>query len=138
MDALVVLRIQDADGRGPWKPGFSRRWVEDRPDHENLPPWFVEFGRVDKLALVGEHVGSGCRTVEQLRRWFSPSEYMTLRRFGYRAVRMAVGRLLAESDRQCVFGRARPLREDVEPVELYEHNPTGEGRREFETNKKKG
>ena len=126
MDALVVLRIQDADGRGPWQPGFSRRWVEDRPDHENLPPWFVEFGRVDKLALVGEHVGSGCRTLEQLRRWFTPTEYATLRRFGYRAVRMAAGRLLAESDKQCVFGRARPLREDVEPVELYEHNASRE------------
>jgi hypothetical protein len=122
MDDLVVLRIQDPDGRGPWKPGFSRQWVEERPDHENLPPWFVEFGRVDRLVLVGDHVGSACRTLEQLRRWFTPGEYATLLRLGYRAVRLRVGRILAESNRQCVFGRARPLREDVEPVELYDHN----------------
>ena len=42
-----IYRVQDAQGRGPWKPGFSHRWVEDRPDHYNLPPWFVEFGRCD-------------------------------------------------------------------------------------------
>ncbi len=118
---LVVFRIQDVAGRGPWKPGFSRRWVEDRPDHDYLLPWFVEFGRVERLALVGEHVGCGCKTLEQLRRWFLPSEYATLLRYGYRAVRMEVGRILAESDRQCVFGRSKPLSEDVMDVDLYEY-----------------
>lgn len=91
----AVYRIQDRDGRGPWKPGFSRRWVEDRADHDVLRPWFEEFGRVDKLAIVGFAIGCGCRTVEQLQRWFTPSEYATLLQFGYRAVRLDVGRILA-------------------------------------------
>ena len=127
---MVVLRIQDADGRGPWKPGFSQNWVEDRPDHENLPPWFVEFGRVDRLALHGCATGSACRTIEQLRRWFTPTEYATLLRLGYRAVRMDVGRILAESDRQCFFERSKPLSQDVEPFDLYQHNAIGEARPE--------
>lgn len=28
-----IYRVQDADGRGPFKPGFSRKWVIDRDDH---------------------------------------------------------------------------------------------------------
>lgn len=65
------------------------------------------------------HMGCGCRTLEQLRRWFSPSEYAKLVGYGYRAVKMQAGRILAESEIQCVFERAKPLREDIEPVELY-------------------
>ncbi len=121
---LVVFRIQDGEGRGPWKPGFSHRWVEYREDHRNLVPWFVEFGNVHLTALDGEHIGSACRTLDQLRRWFTPSEYATLQVYGYRAVRMEVGRLLAESAKQVLFGRAKPLNSDVIGVELYAPAPT--------------
>ena len=116
---MIVYRIQDGDGRGPWKSGFSHRWVEDRPDHDNLPPWVVEFGRVDLKRFTWEHVGSGCLTLEQLRRWFTESEYKSLLRYGYRAVRMDVDRLLGKSETQCVFGRVKPLNEDIMGVELW-------------------
>lgn len=116
----TVYRIQDADGRGPWKPGFSRHWVQDRDDHDLLIPWCREFGNVHHRAIVGMHVGCGCRTVEQLRRWFLPTEYARLAEFGYQAVQMEVGRILAESNIQCVFERAIPLRRKVEPFELYQ------------------
>ena len=118
----TVFRIQDAEGRGPWKPGFSHVWVEDRPDHDNLVPWYLEFGDVTKWAIYGMALGTGCSTVAQLQRWFTPSEYSKLLGLGYRAVRMEVGRILAESDIQCVFERSKPLREDVEPIDLYELN----------------
>lgn len=119
---LTIFRVQDKDGRGPWKPGFSHKWVKDRDDHDNLVPWLYEFGRVDRTANYGMAIGCGCLTLEQLRRWFTPTEYETLRRFGYRAVKMEAGRILAESDIQCVFERAKPLREGVETVELYPPN----------------
>lgn len=115
----IIYRIQDKDGRGPWKPGFSSKWVEDREDHEKLLPWYVEFGPVHERLLFGEVGGSGCLTLKQLRRWFTASEYETLKKFGYYAVKMEVGRILAESDIQCVFGRAKPLNKDVEGVILY-------------------
>jgi hypothetical protein len=115
----IVYRVQDRDGRGPWKPGFSMVWVEDREDLQRLLPWYEEFGRVDHLGIYGMVMGSACRTLQQLRRWFTPKEYATLRRHGYRAVKLKVGRLLASSDVQCVFERAKPLNVDVEPVELY-------------------
>lgn len=120
MDLPVVYRVQDRDGRGPWKPGFSRKWIEPREDHENLPSWYAEFGPIHNRILYGEEMGSGCRTLEQLRRWFTRSEYKRLREYGYRAVKMEVGRILAESEIQCVFGRAKPLNEDVTGIELYE------------------
>jgi len=82
----------------------------------------MQFGNVLRLSIVGMNLGCGCRTLEQLRRWFTPTEYATLHRFGYCAVKMEVGRILAESDIQCVFERAKPLREGVEPVELYPPN----------------
>jgi hypothetical protein len=115
----IVYRVQDSDGRGPWKPGFSQRWAEDREDWDNLPPWYVEFGRVDQRGILGMAMGSACLTLEQLRRWFTASEYATLQRYGYRAVRMEVGRVLAESPVQCFIERSKPLHEDVIEVELY-------------------
>lgn len=123
--AVPVYRVQDAEGRGPWRPGFSRLWVRDRADHDNLRPWVEQFG----VGIIlrdgwpfGRHFGCGCRTLEQLRRWFTREEYDTLRAYGYSAVQLMADRVLAESDIQLVFQRSRPLRAAVEPVDLYGHN----------------
>ena len=115
----TVYRVQDSDGRGPWKPGFSHLWVEDREDHDNLPPWFVEFGRVDKRGIFGMTMGSACKSLDQLRRWFTASEYATLKRYGYRAVMVDEVRLLAQSPVQCFIQRVKPFNVDVVEVELY-------------------
>jgi len=114
-----VYRIQDADGRGPWKPGFSQSWVEGRQDHENLKPWYEEFGRVDQLLCTWEYAGSACESAEQLRRWFTKREYKRLRKAGYSAVKIKIGRILAISKIQCFFARNQPLNEGVETVKLY-------------------
>ena len=116
----LVYRIQDNEGRGPWKPGFSKCWVEPRSDHEKLIPWYMEFGLVHLSASHGMHFGCGCTSIDQLKRWFSPTEYHRLVEFGYHAVHMKVGRILARSNIQCVFERAAPLHKDVSPFELYE------------------
>jgi hypothetical protein len=114
-----IFRIQDKDGRGPWKPGFSHNWVEDRADAKNLLPWFDEFGRVDGLVLYGEWCGSGCETIEQIKRWFTPKEYKTLLKYKYNLVKMRVDRILGRSDIQVFFGRSKALNEDFEIVEIY-------------------
>lgn len=116
-----IYRIQDSEGRGPWKPGFSDTWVEDRSESEfeKLKPWMMEIGPVHLSALYGTHTGCGCRSLEQLRLWFLPVEYERLLGHGYKAVRMSAGRILGESEIQCVFERAAPLKEDVQEVQLY-------------------
>ena len=120
--STVVFRVQDRDGRGPWKPGFSQCWVEDREDHDNLLPWYAEMGPVHKLGIVGMHQGTACESLEQLRRWFTKSEYRTLRRYGYQSVQMEVGRILGKSETQLVFERSRPNNVGCRPVALYPSN----------------
>ena len=115
---MIVFRVQDKDGRGPWKPGFSHKWVEDRKDHDNLVPWYVEFGRVDLQGIAGMTMGSACTSLEQLRRWFFPSEYKKLLSLGYQAVQLEAS-VLAESEVQCFVQRAKPFNIKSYPVALY-------------------
>jgi hypothetical protein len=118
-----IYRIQDKDGRGPWKPGFSHLWVESRLDHENLIPCFIEFRNVKNLSVYGMHLGCGCLTKEQLKRWFTKKEYAKLLGYGYQSVEMEVGRILGKSNIQCVFERSKPLNKDVFSFDLYPVEP---------------
>lgn len=115
----IIYRVQDRQGRGPWKPGFSSYWVETRPDHDNLLPWYLEFPDKRFSVRRGQHYGVGCRTVEKLRRWFTESEYKKLLSFGYRAVKMSVDQVVMESDTQAVFVRNKPLKKKVVIFNLY-------------------
>lgn len=112
-----VFRIQDRDGRGPFKPGFSHRWVEERSDHENLIPWTEQFGNIG--FGDNENIGCACKTTDQLKRWFTKKEYNKLKRLGYRSVKIQADRIIAESDIQCVFGRIKPLNQNIKPFKLY-------------------
>jgi len=114
----LIYRVQDADGRGPWRPGFSHKWTEDRTDAEYaaLLPWPIEFPGL--VFGYGYH-GCGCQSLAQLRRWIRQSEYATLQRYGYRAVAIEVDRILARSAVQCVFERRKPLNQLVCHARLY-------------------
>jgi hypothetical protein len=116
---MIVYRIQDKHGRGPFKPGFSGKWVLGRPDHDNLFPWTVEFGMVHQNAYKHEHIGCGCKTIEQLKRWFTEPEYFTLINYGYDSVEIKPDRILAKSDIQIVFTRNKPLNEQITKFKLY-------------------
>jgi len=115
----VVFRVQDSDGRGPFRPGFSKYWVQEREDHNKLVPWFIEFGDVRKKLLIGEFCGSACLTKTQLKRWFTKNEYKKLKNFGYSAVEIQVDRIIDKSEIQCFIGRSRPLNEEVKKIKLY-------------------
>ncbi len=118
---ISIYRVQDDEGRGPFRPGFSRRWIDAvGPD---LPPsWIEEFGHdlIQREGRRHEHFGSGCMSLDGLRRWFSADEIMRLRLLGYRIVRLDGCRGLAESVYQVVFARSRPFRLDA--VEVQERD----------------
>ena len=116
---ITVFRVQDKQGRGPWKPGFSHKWIVPRPDHDNLVPIYVEFPGIFEALSKYRMYGSACISLKGLRRWFSRREYKTLKKFGYRAVIMPVDSILVESDTQCLFSRECPLNQCVRPVRLY-------------------
>jgi len=114
---ITIYRIQDKDGRGPYKPGWSHYWQEMRCliDAGDKPTFMDEFpGIVQTIYNIfdkeGGAFGCGFRTMDQLRKWFSPSEIDKLSHFGYQIVKIRADRILAESPLQLVFWCKKPLR----------------------------
>lgn len=112
-----VCRVQDAQGRGPWRPGFSLKWVEERAAHAFLLPWFQEWPGL--YIPHGKHVGCGCVSEDQLRLWFTRTEYLRLLRLGFRSVHLGEAQIIAAGSTQCVFARDRALRKGAQPFYLY-------------------
>lgn len=112
MSGVRVFRVQDARGKGPFQPGFSRFWADAHfaPGMKPLPTWMEEFGAdlVDKSSSPDEHVGSAVRTLSDIGKWFSASERARLESLGFNVVALNVGRVLAESENQLVFARSAP------------------------------
>lgn len=116
----IIFRIQDSDGRGPWKPGFSHTWSEERDDWDNLHPWPQQFGLgIMKLRDKNKHMGCGCLSISQLQRWFTFKEYQRLALVGYKSVMLNGATIIAQSDIQCVFERALPLSRNTTTFELW-------------------
>jgi len=107
----VILRIQDREGRGPYRPGFSCRWSD--PDGPDCPPWWIEIGIDMASALAGMsdqfHWGCGFRTNDQLNSWFTEREQVKLGRLGFMLVTIIPDTVLVDTARQVVFGTRRPL-----------------------------
>jgi len=104
-----ILRIQDAEGRGPYRPGMSQHWVDDHGPPPP-PPIFVEFGtEIFNQLSPEECMGCGFRTMDQLNKWFTKSELRKMKALGYQLVVLWVDRVVAESAHQVVFARKKPL-----------------------------
>jgi len=114
--SMTVYRVQDHTGRGPWRPGFSRRWC-DADGAPHPPPFWEDFGwsmaSIPYRFFPGEYTGAGCRTLAQLARWFTPRERRALDRYGYNVVAIEVDRIVGESATQVVVARCRPLTDDA-------------------------
>lgn len=119
---MIVYRVQAPDGRGPFRPGLTVRWLKRAPE-ALLLPWQEEFDVQATLRKADrrqpQHIGCGCRTQDQLRRWFSLPEYKALLSLGFQAVELDVHLVLAESRVQLVFQRSLPLEVGARPVALY-------------------
>lgn len=109
---IPIFRVQDKDGRGPYRPGYSHTWID--ADHDRNPTFFDEFDWRPETTPDhwhrNENGGCGFRTLAGLYRWFSSTERAKLQRAGFSIVTMRVDRIIAESDNQLVFGRTRALR----------------------------
>lgn len=105
------LRVQDAEGRGPYRPGMSRQWAD--PNGFDCPPWWCELGEDVQTAhakMKGTfHWGCGFSSWEQLTRWFNERERRALDRLDYRLVRVVPDIVIATTRRQVVFGTLAPL-----------------------------
>jgi len=112
---MEVYRIQDCNGRGPFKPGSTWYDIDFAPGVKPLPTWMEEFGPdvIYKLGQAHEHFGTGVRSLDKLRWWFSLPEMRKLNALGYNIVRMKISRVLGESENQVLFARRKKLSESV-------------------------
>lgn len=108
----MIYRVQDREGRGPYRPGFSQRWAdEDGPD---CPPWWIETGEsmeaaMSRMSDPSLHYGCGFDTLAQLHQWFTRGELRRLDRLGFKLVSFAPDKIIARTDRQVVFGHGSRL-----------------------------
>jgi hypothetical protein len=108
-----LWRIEDQDGRGPFRPGFSQNWRS--PFGNDFPPPWVEAGlslaEFQLLFSDGYQGGCACRTIAQLRTWFNFTERARLLKLGYRTVSFTPDRIILETPTQVVFERRVKARE---------------------------
>lgn len=110
---MGFYRLQDIDGRGPYRPGFSRVWV-DNTDVCPPPPIQMEFPEFYDTCLehakAGNHVGCAVPSELGLKHWFSTNELRRLACLGFYAVQLPKSaKVLFQSENQIVFSWHRPL-----------------------------
>lgn len=111
----MIYRIQDSEGRGPFRPGMTMRWIRDEPDERLLPvyqdiPDLTERIRKAKDRIGGAlYAGVACRSPEQVARWFNERERSTLEALGYRCVDASRCQIIGEGQMQIVVGWHLPL-----------------------------
>ena len=119
-----IFRVQDKDGRGPYKPGMSIKWADKDMGHyrgklTNLPPFMDEFpGIVEEITDMydkqGGAFGCGFTSLEQLDRWFSKAEQQRMKTLEYHMVKIKPKKIIRSSKNQTVFWHDRPLAEIAE------------------------
>lgn len=111
MNAFILWRVQDIDGRGPYRPGFSRYWSS--LDGPTVLPWWTEIGLSLEQAIAripqNMHGGSAFASLDQLAAWFTAEERERLDAFGFVIVRFRPDKIIAETPTQVVFAQNHPL-----------------------------
>ncbi len=118
---IHIYRIQDMDGRGPFKKEFTDKWLADR-DVSHLKSFhpIQIFGA--KNRTKAPFIGCGCTSIEQLKKWFTLEEYYFLLSQGYESVIISVDEILLSDKNQVLFARHRPLRRGFKKFNLYERD----------------
>lgn len=117
-----IYRIQDADGRGPYRPGFTHVWQDDEGPVN--PPMPVPVIMALRAAMPRHHhMGFGFVSLEQLRQWFTVPELRKLHVLGYVIAEMGATGILRRDEKQVVFHRRFPFTEGIRVVQLDEVLP---------------
>lgn len=107
-----IYRVQDSEGRGPFRPGLTKEWCEFNHD---LPSFMEDFpdlpSIVHKYHKRGLHLGTGVRGYDGLKKWFSDSELERLRSLGFDVVHVTGCSIVCESQHQLVFALSKPLKQ---------------------------
>lgn len=105
--SVRLYRVEDQEGRGPFRPGFSHKWRS--PSGKDFPPPWIEAGislsEFQALFRPGFQGGCACRDMQQLKQWFTFTERQRLKRLGFKIVGFEPDRVLLETPTQVVFER---------------------------------
>ncbi len=106
-----LIRMQDAEGRGPWRPGFSYSWSD--PLGKPLPKPItlaVKNFRSFAMKLHGEGFHIGCAVPEgAIRLWFSEAEERRLLAMGFSWVDASGCKVPWRSEEQALIASRLPL-----------------------------
>ena len=109
-----IVRVQDPEGRGPYRPGFSDSWVS-ASRVTFFPPIFSELGPprfkriVDDAHKRGLHIGCAV-SFRRLPEWFNQEERAKLMDLGFMLVSADDCEQLATTQTQRLIGSPNPLR----------------------------
>jgi hypothetical protein len=108
---VTAYRVQAADGRGPWRPGWSHTWIDDAAPPDRLTETVMNLVPIHLLMNLPKDMawGSACRSFDALMQWFTPVERQRLQVAGYHPVKLMADVVLAESAWQMLIGRRRPF-----------------------------
>lgn len=106
---MTVYRVQAADGRGPWRPGWSHIWIDGDAPEGRLSETVMDLMPIEQIrALPDEfHYGCACRTLPALMEWFTVIERQRLQAYGFHPVQLQADIVVAESAWQLLIGRRR-------------------------------
>lgn len=111
---IELYRVQDKEGRGPFKPGFSRHWIDADSDQHWQQDVISAFGLAWRDEIPrGWWCGCACRSLDGIGKWFLPKECARLKEFGYFLVRLDADKIIRENDEQVIFARRQPLTRGV-------------------------
>lgn len=113
-----IYRIQDAQGRGPYKPGETELWKDEDRDHPAAPS-VNQMLAMRRRAPKGHYMGFGFESMDQLRAWFSEGEIARLYYRGYSIVKMGVTGFLMRESTQCAFHRRYAFTQGIEVLNLW-------------------
>lgn len=108
---MRVFRIQDATGRGPYRPGVSDRWKDVGHDKRNLPFYIETNPELMLRRKIGENWACAFKDVDQASQWFTADECLRMEALGYRFVRLKADRVILDTPTQLVVARRLPFYE---------------------------
>ena len=118
----TLYRMQSTlDGRGPYRPGLTKHWV-DRESHRPVPTdVLTAFGLEWKSDIPkGWYCGCACRSLETLLQWFTAVELQRLSEMGYSVVEFNADKIVREDGMQVIFAKRLPLTDGVKVISLVD------------------
>jgi hypothetical protein len=108
---MPLWRVQDRDGRGPWRPGFSDVWMTDATptvgrailQERGIKPIIARAHR------AGLYLGCAFRPARQ-RLWFADGDMSRLWQLGFRVADASKCDVLFENEQQALIGCQFPLK----------------------------